>query len=120
MEVLNHKHVIGMLFYGSLHTEQPQDWLNRFLNQEFIIFSVILYSKLNTCILRVKARSEPYIPEERITEHHNNFFQRYQYDFARKADIIEACISTENKSIEEAVSQILQFNTSLKEKFYVK
>jgi hypothetical protein len=52
---LSSKYVIGEMSYGGRHTTQPE-WVRKFKDKEATIVSVVLLTRLDTCIERTNSR----------------------------------------------------------------
>jgi shikimate kinase len=105
-ECLRYRHVIGMLFWGGTHTENPENWIVNFKNRNHTIISVVLDASLKTLIQRVKERRHDYKPPEKMKQHLNEF-NKIRNTFANKAQVKEISIDTEGMSPIEVVDKIL-------------
>jgi len=54
-EVLGKEYVVGELYDGGSHTTDPQ-WINKFKERGYDILSVILDTKIETCIYTVNVK----------------------------------------------------------------
>jgi shikimate kinase len=105
-ESLNYKHVIGMLFWGDTHTENPNSWIIEFKNRSYTIISVTLNASLQTLIRRVKERCYNHNSPEEMSQRFEEF-NKIRDIFASKAGVKEISIDTERKSTDKAVEEIL-------------
>jgi shikimate kinase len=105
-ESLNYKHVIGMLFWGGTHTENPDSWIINFKNKNYIVNSVILNASLQTLIRRVEKRGHNYKSPEEMKQRFEEFNQ-IRNIFASKAGVKEISIHTERKSSDKVAEHIL-------------
>ena len=48
------EYVIGIMFYGNSHTEQPQRWISKLKDRDYRILSVVLHASMDTCYERCK------------------------------------------------------------------
>lgn len=106
---LTYTHVVGEMSNGISHTENPQEWIKKFIEKDTTILSVILLAKLETCIKRVKERHHD-IPSDlkKIEDSFNTFYQRPPTIFATKAQVEEICMNTEQyKNEEEVADEVL-------------
>ena len=98
---LSYKHVIGMLFWGGTHTENPGSW-----NKNYTVISVILNACLQTLIRRVEERGHNYKPPEEM-KHHLEEFNQIRNIFASRAGVEEISIHTERKNSDKVAEEIL-------------
>ena len=98
-ESLNYRHVIGMLFWGEQHTENPESWIVNFKNRKYTPISVILNASLQTLIRRVEERCYNHKPPEEMRQRFEEFNQ-IRNIFASKAGVKEISIDTEAESRE--------------------
>jgi ribose 1,5-bisphosphokinase PhnN len=105
-ESLQYKHVIGMLFWGGTHTENPDNWITKFKNRNYTIISVVLQASLQTLIQRVEKRGYNYKPPEEMKKHFDEFNQ-IKNIFADNAQVEEISIGTEGKNPEKVADEIL-------------
>jgi shikimate kinase len=105
-ESLNYKHVIGMLFWGDTHTENPNSWIIEFKNRRYTIISVTLNASLQTLIRRVKERCYNHKSPEEMSQRFEEF-NKIRDIFANKARVKEISIDTERKSPDKVVEEIL-------------
>lgn len=85
---LNYKHVIGILFWGDTHTENPNSWIIEFKNRRYTIISVTLNASLQTLIRRVKERRYNHKSPEEMSQRFEEF-NKIRDIFARKAGVKE-------------------------------
>jgi deoxyadenosine/deoxycytidine kinase len=103
---LRYNHVIGMLFWGDTHTENPDSWITNFKNKNYTAISIILDASLQTLIRRVEERGYNYKPPEEMRQHFEKFRQ-IRNIFAIKAGVKEISIHTERKSSDNVAEEIL-------------
>lgn len=56
---LTFDYVIGMMFYGNSHTEQPEKCISKFKDRNYRTLSVVLHANMNTCYERCKNDNNP-------------------------------------------------------------
>jgi thymidylate kinase len=108
-EALFKEYVIGEIYSGKLHTSEPERWIKKFKDKDYTILSVILHTSLEECIKRVRIRDKDKADSDvQIESFFNNFYQRLQTIFAKKANVEETCINTERHSEQETTEKILR------------
>jgi broad-specificity NMP kinase len=105
-ESLNHKHVIGMMFWGGIHTEDPDSWIIDFKNRNYTILSVILNASLQTLIRRVEERCYNHKSPQEMKQRSEEF-NKIRNVFASKAGVKEISVDTEGKSPDNVADEIL-------------
>jgi shikimate kinase len=105
-ESLRYEHVIGMMFWGGTHTENPDSWIVNFKNRNYTILSVILNASLQTLIQRVEERCYNHKSPEEMKQHFEKFNQ-IRSTFASSAGAKEISINTEGKSVDKVAEEIL-------------
>lgn len=103
---LSYEHVVGMLFWGGTHTENPDSWIINFKNKNYTAISVILSASLQTLTRRVEERGHNYKPRDEMKRHFEEFNQ-IRNIFASKAGVREISINTEGKTPELVTEEIL-------------
>jgi shikimate kinase len=103
---LSYDHVIGMMFWGGIHTENPDSWITKFKDKNYTIISVILVASLQTLIQRVEERCHDHKSPEEMRQHFEEFNQ-IRNIFATKTGIREISIHTEGKSSDDVANEIL-------------
>ena len=103
---MNYKHIIGMLFWGDSHTENPNSWIIDFKNKGYTIISVILNASLQTLIQRVQERGHSQKSREEMSQHFEEF-NKIRDIFASQAGIREVSIDTEGKNPTKVAEEIL-------------
>lgn len=111
-ESLNYKHVIGMLFWGEQHTDNPESWIVKFKNRNYIPISVILSASLQTLIRRVEERCYNHKPPEEMKQHFEEFNQ-IRNTFANNAEVKEISLDTEGKTPDDVADEILNIVSHL-------
>ena len=112
-DCLQHRNVIGEIFYGNSHTTNPTKWIVRFKDAGYNILSVILFCSKDICIDRCKndnttGRHPVNKQKDRISKYYDEFYQREnQKPFHIVAGIKETRIETENKPQIEIAEDIL-------------
>jgi thymidylate kinase len=109
---LGYEHVIGMLFWGGTHTENPDSWMTNFKNKNYTVISVILNACLQTLIRRVEKRGYNYKPPEEMKQRFEEFNQ-IRNIFASRAGVEEISIHTERKRSDKVAEEILVYLTAL-------
>ena len=104
-ESFNYKHVIGMLFWGGKHTENPNSWIIEFKNRGYTIVSVILNASLQILIQRVKERCYNHKSPEEMSQHFEKF-NKIRDIFASEAGVREVSIDTEGKNPNKVAEEI--------------
>jgi thymidylate kinase len=111
---LTFDYVIGMMFYGNSHTEQPEKWISNFKDRNYRILSVVLHANIDTCYERCKNDNDPERhpinrQKEQCNKYYYEFEQRQKEDnFRRKAGVEEIIVDCENKTQEQVGDEILE------------
>ena len=122
-DCLQHRNVIGEIFYGNSHTTNPTKWIVRFKDAGYNILSVILFCNKEVCIDRCKKdnttrRHSVNREKDTISKYYDEFYQREQRTpFHIIAGIKGIMIETESKSTIEVAEDILRNFTRLFPKY---
>jgi predicted ABC-type ATPase len=114
MNCLSSDNVIGMMFCGNSHTNDPLKWITKFREKDYRILSVILYASKETCFNRCRSDNNtgrhPINKEKgRINKYYDEFYERENNrSFAEAAGIVGVTVNTENKSPEIIAHEILE------------
>jgi deoxyadenosine/deoxycytidine kinase len=103
---LRYEHVIGMLFWGDKHTENPESWIVKFKDRNYTIISVILHASLQTLIHRVEKRGHDCKSPVEMKQYFKDF-NRIKNIFVCKAQVREISIDTEGKKPDAVADEIL-------------
>ena len=106
-EALGYENVIGMMFSGLDHTENPQQWIAKFKDNGYTILSVILSASLETYTQRVQKRGYDYKDPDEMKVRYNEF-EKIKNIFANRANIQEITVDTEGKAEHAVVDEILK------------
>jgi hypothetical protein len=79
-EVLAKENVVGELYDDGSQRTDPQ-WINKFKERGYDILSVILDTKLETCVYRVNVKRGEIYSEDYVKEHYDNFHQTFKSIF---------------------------------------
>jgi hypothetical protein len=105
-ESLGKKNVIGELFYGNSHTTDPQ-WIKAFQERDYKILSVILNTKLETCINRVLVKRKDNRTSEEVKQYYDFFHNNLKSIFKIRTGIEEISIDTDEKEPRQVGDEIL-------------
>lgn len=95
---LSSENVIGMMFYGNSHTDDPTKWIGRFRENGYKILSIILCASKEICIKRCIEDSNtgrhPINKErELISKYYDDFYERERNNpFAIAASVVEITV----------------------------
>lgn len=78
-ECLSHTYVIRMMFYGKSY-RSSQEWLGKFKNRNYNIFSIILYASKDVCYERAKYDKNPERAQINRTEEACDRYYREFYE----------------------------------------
>jgi|ERR1700730_2462668 len=107
-------YVVGMMYYGNSHTEQPQRWISKLKERNYRILSVVLNARMDVCYERCKNDVNPErdpINKEKIkvNSYYSDFDRRQRENiFQKRAGIEEIVVDTEKKSQGEVGDEILR------------
>jgi thymidylate kinase len=108
LRALNKDFVVGEMYFGDGHTQEPDSWISRFRERNYVILSVILRVSFDICTRRAICRTEfPLSPINAINMF-NSFYQNLQNVFAFKAKVKEICVDNENKTPTEVAQEIME------------
>ena len=114
-DCLKFDYVIGMMFYGNSHTEQPQTWISKFKDVDYRILSVVLHATMDTCYERCKNDRNPNRhPINRQKNQCNKYYHQFELlqtkiIFRKRAEVEEITIDCEEKSQRQVSEEILKY-----------
>jgi hypothetical protein len=112
---LTFEYVIGMMFYGNSHTEQPKQWIAKFKDRNYRILSVVLHANMDLCYERCKNDNNPERhainrQKEQLNKYYYEFEQRQHMNiFQEMAGVEEIIVDSENKTQMQVGDEILRY-----------
>jgi nitrogenase molybdenum-iron protein alpha/beta subunit len=91
-----------------LPTVSKAQWINKFKERGYYILSVILDTKIETCINRVNVKRGESYSKDYVKGHYDNFHQMLRSIFKIKAAISEISIDANDKQPYEIGDEILK------------
>ncbi|PWU81007.1 MAG: hypothetical protein DLM72_09300 [Candidatus Nitrosopolaris wilkensis] len=107
-EALGKKNVVAELFHGNSHTTDPQ-WIKAFQERDYNILSVILNTKLETCINRVLVKRKDKRTIDEVKQYYDFFHENLKPVFKIRAGVEEISIDTDEKEAEQVADEILGY-----------
>jgi shikimate kinase len=112
---LTFEYVIGMMFYGNSHNEQPQQWITKFKDRNYRILSVVLHANMDLSYDRCKNDNNPERhpinkQKEQGNKYYHEFEQRQNENiFQEMACVEEIIVDSKNKTQTQVGDEILRY-----------
>jgi thymidylate kinase len=113
-QALSSENVVGEMFYGNSHTDNPESWIRAFKDRKFNILSAVLSASYSVGLKRFMDSEVHKVFNKSETFYRDRYsiFQSKQDIFAKKAGVREVVIDTDKLSVEQIGEEILKIKSS--------